>query len=144
MNKITITLLLTIATIASSCNKNELKDANLEYSFSSDTIELKINAPINLDDTKTTILFTSVIEDSRCPADVQCGWEGNAKVGFILHINQSEYNFSLNTHGGDQMPSDTTINGYRFSLVGLNPYPTSTTETKSESYIAYVYYQPQK
>jgi len=66
------------------------------------------------------VVFDSVLEDSRCPVDVECVWEGNAKVGLSWSVAGSKPQpFALNTHTG--FTTDTVIMGYTVRLDELNP-----------------------
>lgn len=67
------------------------------------------------------ITVVSVIEDSRCPADVQCFWEGNAKVEVL--VNDQTYILTLGTLlEGDQNPVDLG-DGLFLRLLRVDPYP---------------------
>ncbi len=70
-----------------------------------------------------SLRMDSVLNDSRCPSNVDCVWEGNAAVRFLFRIDSIQRDFVLNTHGGSQFNSDTLIEGYRIKLVDLSPYP---------------------
>lgn len=66
------------------------------------------------------VVFDSVLEDSRCPTDVVCVWEGNAKVGLSWAVGSTKpQSFVLNTHQG--FTTDTVIMGYTISLDDLKP-----------------------
>lgn len=77
------------------------------------------------------IQFEEVLEDSRCPKDVQCVWAGQAKVKLSV--------------SGPNMPNETLelilgkkdkdvlciVDGYVFKVLNLAPYPeTSNSEEK--------------
>jgi hypothetical protein len=38
----------------------------------------------HLDGTRYLVTFNTVIEDSRCPRDVTCAWEGNARLALTI------------------------------------------------------------
>ncbi len=64
----------------------------------------------------------SLLSDSRCPAGVECFWEGNAAVRFKLIVGgNDQYLFTLNTHHSFQR--EETIDGMTFKLVEVLPYP---------------------
>jgi hypothetical protein len=65
--------------------------------------------------------FVSVLEDSRCPADVQCIWAGNARVKIKVTDWRGEAKlFELNTTAGAK---GDQFGGYAINLVGLTPEP---------------------
>ena len=69
------------------------------------------------------ICLDSVSNDSRCPTGVYCIWEGNAVVRLRFEkLNEKPLLFNLNTHKG--FTADTIVDRYRFTLVGLSPYPS--------------------
>ncbi len=85
---------------------------------------LRFQTPVYDVSNRFSIALDSVINDSRCPKDVQCVWEGSAKVGFSIQIHETktQHNFTLET-----LPSenDTTIGNFNIKLRELSPYPTS-------------------
>ena len=76
----------------------------------------------------------SVLNDSRCPTNVQCVWEGNAEVRFLFRVDSIQTDFVLNTHGGSGFKSDTIISGYRIKLLDLSPYPEDPGEIQQVEY----------
>lgn len=78
------------------------------------------------------IAFEKIIQDSRCPKDVTCIWEGDAEVGLALVLGTAIHRFTLHTNRGFAM--DTTIKGKHIRMVSLEPYPVSTSEIKTEDY----------
>lgn len=71
-----------------------------------------------------TLRFAAVTEDSRCPTDVQCVWEGNAAVRVEASMAADlPMPLCLNTNAGfDTM---ATYDNYTIELVDLRPYPTT-------------------
>ncbi|WLE96681.1 MAG: hypothetical protein QTN59_18605 [Candidatus Electrothrix communis] len=80
-----------------------------------------------------TIRLTSVLEDSRCPTDVQCAWEGNSEIMLELSGGDLE-TVHLNT--GAQFPRTEVYNGYTITLQELKPYPTEGTSIGENEYTA--------
>jgi hypothetical protein len=67
-----------------------------------------------------TITFRSVTEDSRCPLDVTCVWEGNGRVALTLSSPEGSENAELNT---TVQPRRIDFAGMRVVLASLTPYP---------------------
>jgi len=99
------------------------------FCFAYDAEELKVNETIDLKYSKLycnsgseiRLSFDS-ISDSRCPIGAMCVWEGNGAVK--LHVQQSGQDpasFWLNTH--PNFLNDTVVNGIRYELIDLLPYP---------------------
>ena len=69
-----------------------------------------------------TIRFVSVMEDSRCPVDVNCVWEGNAKIKVKVTDRRGRTKMmELNTNGE---PKGDQFGRYAIRLVNLTPKPT--------------------
>jgi hypothetical protein len=80
--------------------------------------------------------FTRVVEDNRCPVDVQCFWEGNAAVEIAvgpLHGGRGPtfpliLNTSLEPHAGEAW-------GVRVQLLDVRPQPISTQDIPPDAYV---------
>ena len=74
------------------------------------------------------------LSDGRCPIGAWCIWEGTARVK--LHVQQSgkkTISFWLNTHSS--LLTDTIVNGLRFELIDLLPYPEVDVDYSLDDYI---------
>lgn len=97
-------------------------------------LAVSIGQPFELQLEETTVVeeglgvrFEAVIEDSRCPADVQCVWEGNATIAIDVAMNgETGASLQLSTNPG--FPTEATYLGYSFELVDLEPYPRTDSE----------------
>jgi hypothetical protein len=90
---------------------------------SNDTIILPIKECRFNTENQTYICFESVINDSRCPEGAECFWAGDAKVKFkYIRLNEDPVFFNLNTN--TSFTNDSIIDGYRYTLVNLFPYPS--------------------
>jgi hypothetical protein len=101
-----------------------------------DTIEItnfetRYNYEYNL-----SLRMDSVLNDSRCPTNVQCVWEGNAEIRFLFKVDSIQSDFVLNTHGGSPFNSDTIIGGYSIKLLDLSPYPEDPGEILQVEYFS--------
>jgi len=80
------------------------------------------------------IQFLDVLEDSRCPSDVQCIWAGQVKVSLSIHKNDQKnlglYEFT--SQAGS--PVVQNIEGYAVKLVSVLPYPISTRTIEKSGY----------
>ena len=89
--------------------------------------EIKMDQTIQFEDLK---LHFRDIEDSRCPLDVTCIWEG--KVTVMIDIqNQTHKNAAYFTPGF----TSTYHIPYEITLVDIQPHPISTQDT-TDQYIA--------
>ncbi|MEN8203655.1 MAG: hypothetical protein ABFS28_13750 [Bacteroidota bacterium] len=98
-----------------------------------DTIEIKIGEQYCNPEEELLLVCDSLVADSRCPIGVVCVWEGNAEVSFILGEGDHEHSaFHLNTH--NSFRTDTIIQGYRYQLIDVLPYPEYGIERKQDEY----------
>ena len=63
--------------------------------------------------TGISIAFSEVIENSLCPTDVRCAWEGRLTVQLL--VSDTPMNLSI---GGMSEPSQT-LDGFKFTLLEL-------------------------
>ncbi len=82
--------------------------------------------------TRTSITFTGVEGDSRCPADAICIQGGDARVKIDVESDGSLHRYEL--HTGDMKPVEHE--GLTITLVQLSPYPFSSTTINPEDYRA--------
>lgn len=69
--------------------------------------------------------FTDVLEDSRCPTEVECFWTGQARIAVLVQPAESPpttVNFNTNPAPGQAMQT-ATVGDYTISLKSLDPYP---------------------
>jgi hypothetical protein len=84
---------------------------------------------------KFKIKFISVMEDSRCPADVKCVWAGNAKIKIQVSMAGGETKvFEINTTNGG--PLGGQIDSYAVTLTSLTPARKSNKNIRSRDYRA--------
>lgn len=118
MKKVMLILMAVIALC--SCNKDDKQTAGpLDFNLGDTVVVAMKEVKYNLTE-DITIQFDSVVSDSRCPANADCIWEGNAEAQFIFTKNKSASKFILNTHSS--FTTDTIISGYHIKLVQLDPY----------------------
>jgi hypothetical protein len=107
---------------------------------SNDTILLSFNECKFNTENQTYICFESVISDSRCPKGAECFWAGDAKVRFkYVRLNEDPVYFNLNTN--ISFTNDSIIDGYKFTLLNLYPYPSLMHHTDQKEYKAEIVIQ---
>jgi hypothetical protein len=102
--------------------------------FGQSVKEVKLSAEKQTVDSGSKLTFKLIeVKDTRCPADVNCVWSGNAIVK--LSIAKGKFAakmFELNTASD---PKTITFQGYEISLKDLSPTPKSN-ETNKIKYTA--------
>lgn len=71
------------------------------------------------------VRFTEVLEDSRCPSEVECFWTGQARVAVeVRPAGQPTATAEFNTNPAPGQTVQTTrVDDYTISLTSLEPYP---------------------
>ena len=127
MRYFTFIILLMIA----SCNQDSVRvvDISLSQEFT-----LKIGEQASIDNASLFVRFTDVVEDSRCPIDAQCIWQGNGKISLeIQKPNSEKVTRTVNT---TLDPQDVVYDSYEIQFKQLRPEPIAGSEIKPEDYRA--------
>jgi hypothetical protein len=80
------------------------------------------------------LTLKSVTDDSRCPVDVTCVWEGDAKVSVEVITPSPRAEHEL--HTSSRFDREANHGAYRVTLVKLEPAPRSTATISSGDYRA--------
>ncbi|MBS1579393.1 MAG: hypothetical protein JST29_07125 [Bacteroidetes bacterium] len=134
--KIVIGLFSCISTLLFACNKQSAETNNLLTD--SLVINVSNSASISVNNQKITVYLDSIVQDSRCPKDVVCVWAGVAECKLKVLLNNQSYTFKLGTLINGIYKKDTTINGYKFTLDSITPYPSITSPHFYSEYKAYI------
>lgn len=84
------------------------------------TVSVGVGKTASIPQSDVSITFRSVTEDSRCPLDVACVWEGNGRVALTLSSAEGSEDAELNTA---LPPRGLDFAGMRVVLVSLVPSP---------------------
>jgi len=104
--------------------------------FADDNIQLGVPFQIQFNQTVTMQelqIKIANLTDSRCPSDVTCVWQGQAKI--LVDINKNNQNlgnFSLILN--DKNLEARSFDHYSIHLIEVNPYPISTKKTQLSDY----------
>ena len=100
---------------------------------SDQAISVGVGETVAVGTTGVTIAFLRVEEDSRCPLNALCVWEGNGKVALTLASGYgASKSVSLNT---TTEPRRTDFAGLEIQLSALAPHPTGE-PIDPEAYVA--------
>jgi hypothetical protein len=108
----------------------------LQVSFAQaqDQIQLRAGQQKTMANGRVKIKFISVTEDSRCPADVNCVWAGNARVKIRVIVRGGETRvFEINTNTGAK---GDQADAYRVQLESLTPAKKSNRNIRQRDYRA--------
>lgn len=63
-----------------------------------------------------SVLLTEILEDSRCPADVQCLWAGRVRFALAASVRGERFDGEIG------LPGETfAAEGYTVDLLGVEP-----------------------
>jgi hypothetical protein len=80
------------------------------------------------------VTFTKVDGDSRCPADVVCVWEGDARVRIDVSEQPGDPVARELHTSGSAGPSEITYGGFAIELVRLTPQTHSQQPIPAQDY----------
>ncbi|XGB43363.1 MAG: hypothetical protein LVS60_06305 [Nodosilinea sp. LVE1205-7] len=83
------------------------------------------------------IQFLNIDEDSRCPSEVQCPWNGQVSV--IVNIAKADKNigdFKLIDKPGSENQATINFDGYSIRLLEVMPYPKTAQRIRLSDYTA--------
>ncbi len=96
-------------------------------------ISLNIEESVIINDHGIRLKFIDVLDDSRCPSDVECVWEETVSLMINIQYNsQNLGNFILNSSNLHK----ASFMGYYAKFKVLEPYPISTEIIPKSSYLA--------
>jgi hypothetical protein len=98
-----------------------------------ETIKIKVNHQKNVVGGRVSVRFAKMIEDSRCPHDVQCIQAGNARVSIRVSRGKKSEVFTISTDPRNEIAH---FEGYEFRLVSLSPEPRSNIRINPDGYVA--------
>lgn len=97
---------------------------------------LKVGQKEKLEGVDLQVKFAGVPQDSRCPANVNCVWAGNAEVALDLLHNNCSTAVTLNTLRSSGTGDEGKVGGFRIKLVKLVPYPHTERKIAPGDYTA--------
>ncbi|WP_316505405.1 hypothetical protein [Nitrosopumilus sp.] len=106
---------------------------------------LHLNQTAHIPSYDIQITFSKILEDSRCPSDVQCVWEGNVQIQLdILKEERKLKSIDLSL-GADDNTRIYLLDKFYLELIQVEPYPTSSSsdEILPSDYSAVFVVEPQ-
>ena len=104
-----------------------------QTSVGQNQFQLKVNQTASLESDTIKVKFLNVTSDSRCPTDVTCVWEGEAKIVVnIIKDGQDLGNFNLTSRAGQ---NNKAFDGHQIQVTKIEPSPTSGKKIPVSDYI---------
>ena len=123
-----------LTTIPTRQNPNQSLNSipvNLDSQFGLKPDQVALIASENI-----KIKFLKVEEDSRCPSEVQCVWQGQVKVLVNVVKDEREFgNLNLISRVGEEDLAVKTFDGYSIKLIEVAPYPKKTQRLEISDYL---------
>ena len=98
-----------------------------------DPFTLKVGERISISGADLSLRFVRVVEDSRCPASVQCIRAGNGRIELEARTGGEVQFVHLNTFEGAK---EVVVGGYRIRLNTLAPAPVASQPIPPNDYRA--------
>ena len=101
-----------------------LQEANLGQPFI-----LPLGHSVHLAEADLTMTFWSLLEDSRCPKQVNCFWAGQVRI--IIQVQQGQAAATLIEMNTNPPLKQNIVSyaDYDIELIGVDPYPESPDQT---------------
>jgi len=120
MSKFFLLPLILFGLIASAASGFALTaDGNDDAGGRSLPVVLGVGGSFELPD-GSVLEFVELVEDSRCPADAFCAWQGEALLQFELDGQRFKTTF---TSPDDEV---TVVNGWAIQVLDVQPYPLAS------------------
>jgi hypothetical protein len=95
---------------------------------------------VTIDDGALKLTLVAVDEDSRCPKEVLCVWQGRALVRLQATLNgvdQGQIPMTTTVvQGNGPSTADVAVGPYTLRLIGMTPYPSVNQKPSPDQYVA--------
>ena len=111
--------------------EGEKKEAGLDTE-----IRLQVGETVVIQDEGLEVQFWAVSEDSRCPVDVVCIWEGQVRIALKVGETGAESeDVEVTGRAGHGGLAKAGFGDYQIELVGVQPDPVSTVPRQPSDYV---------
>lgn len=132
-----LSLLVLLLLISCEDNLSVVRDETFNDPFS-----LKVGETVRLQPDNLIVGFQKVINDSRCPSNARCIWEGIAdlqlwilKLGLdTAYVKASIYGYVTKSSTDRHLAVE--VLGYRMTVLQLDPYPGTHIDSSLPNYVA--------
>ncbi len=124
---------IAIGLTAAAC-KDEVASASSPAVPLGREFTLSVGQAAAIEGTGLRLTLRAVRDDSRCPTDVQCIWEGDATVAVEVVAKSASAAYDLHTSG--RYPREVKHDRYRIALVRLDPAPRGGATPAASEYRA--------
>ncbi len=112
------------------------KQKKIIYTDFNNQFQLKVDQIAIIKTEKFKLTFLDIIEDSRCPSDLNCFDSGQIKVAVKVVVNDCDLgDLNLINNTSRKNLGSTKVDDYLIKFVKAEPYPKSTQTIKLSDYI---------
>ncbi len=133
MMKYSYLAILLIGCFTFSCN-NKLKIKSESFTLNNPT-SVKINEIIKQVDGDLQLTLTGIPEDSRCPVNVNCIWEGQVKLYIDAAVPSKKQSLEFKIKKSSMGTVSNNFEGYNILINKVTPEPTSGEKTEADEYV---------
>ncbi len=124
MKTISFCTLLSLLFLLTACNKDDDQPTVITLG---QEFEIDYKESGTYDEAGLEFIFSEVLEESRCPTNVICVWEGRAVVALTVNDDAQDpptiiQLATLNSLDGDSLLT-ATYGNYQIELIDVKPYP---------------------
>ena len=124
-----LSIIVTIVLCVSGCANNSNRiEVSLGQEFS-----LSVKQSASIKGENLEIKFEEVVEDSRCPWEVTCVWEGRVSLSLEINENDVSDNIELSQPGLTDQSVVAIHKGYQFTYK-VEPYPEAAKPISVDEY----------
>ncbi len=131
---IILIIVLAIGGYAIVKSSDKTDDTDTATTTDENRVQAPVDVTLSVGDSKEaiglSIKVNSLVQDSRCPIDVQCIQAGSATVNVTFKTGSEESTMSVIAGSGV-----FTFGGYNITFTDVTPAPKSTVHINSEDYL---------
>lgn len=111
--------------------RNKLVSTDFKTSF-----QLRIGQTAIIKSENFELKFLNVVEDSRCPKNLNCFESGQIEITVEIIVKDRSYGRLQMIRNASHKNSDTIkVNNYLIEFIKAEPYPKNTQRTKASDYV---------
>ena len=115
-----------------ACTKNDNADFSTKLG---ESFELAFEATTELSDVEIKVTFEDIVEDSRCPENSVCVWEGLIKLALNLEIDGNLHEIELIDHVGHPQKAQAIIGERIIRLISVEPAKLTANQIPKDEYV---------
>lgn len=126
-------VLLTIALVGAACTGSQQRvpvaasdSGSQAVADLDDTVRVGLGQQASTRDGRLTLTYVKLIAESRCPPNANCVWQGDAAVQLEARAGGATADVTIHTALD---PKVLELSGYRVSLLEVQPYPGTGSQT---------------